>query len=332
MRWKGLRRVASSPWTPFLVFLGLFGTYYAYRQLPTDGLQVPTYELRGDVLVRGNPFMREVALTFDDGPYGETTVQILDALKEQDVRATFFVVGKHVEARPDLVRRMLLDGHEVGNHTYSHPRLPELTLLQARDELNRCEAAFVAATGSHMNLMRPPGMQYNGDVLRLAQDLGYVTIHGDVVAADYLPVDPEVIVARVMRQVDNGSVIVLHDSPNTVQALPTILERLTARGYRFVTTTQMLSRLPRPVVLASNAGTVLLAECAELEVKPVVKASRKRSRKRQRIVAPAAPKMPFDASTWDGEPPPVAERRESSSFSVAYLFFSPNLSDSPLMQ
>ena len=316
MRWKGLRRVASSPWTPFLVFLGLFGSYYAYRQLRAVAVGDLTYELRGDLLVRGNPSLREVALTFDDGPYGETTEQILDALKERGAQATFFVIGVHVEARPELIRRMLLDGHEVGNHTYSHPRLPELTLAQARQELVQCEAAFVAATGSQMNLMRPPGMRYNDDVLRLAQDLGYATIHWNVAAGDYVPVNPEAIVARVMQQATNGSVILLHDSPDTAKALPTILQRLTEQGYRFVTTTQMLSRLPRPVVLASNAGTVLIAENTEPEVKPVVTTPRRRLKKKRRFIEPATPKMPIDASTWDGEAPPEVEQRESSTSSV----------------
>ncbi|MCH8979994.1 MAG: polysaccharide deacetylase family protein, partial [Armatimonadetes bacterium] len=291
MSGKGLRRLVASPWTPFLVFLGLFGSYYAYRQVRAVELGERTYELRGDLLVRGNPGLREVALTFDDGPYGETTVQILDALMEHGAQATFFVVGRHVEARPELIRRMLTDGHEVGNHTYSHPRLPSLTLVQARQELELCEAAFVAATGSHMNLMRPPGMRYNDDVLRLAQDMGYSTIHWNVVAGDYLPVEPAEIVARVMRQVDNGSVILLHDSPDTALALPTILRRLTEQGYRFVTTTQMLSRLPRPVVLATNAGTVLIAESTEPEVEPAVNAPRRRSLKKRRFVEPTAPKM-----------------------------------------
>ena len=316
IRRMGLRRVASSPWTPFLVFLGLFGSYYAYRQLRVVAGIDQTYELRGDLLVRGNPNLREVALTFDDGPYGETTEQILDALKEGGAQATFFVTGVHVEARPELVRRMLLDGHEVGNHTYSHPRLPELTLAQARQELVQCEEAFVAATGSHMNLMRPPGMRYNDDILRLAQDLGYATIHWNVAAGDYLPVDPDEIVARVMRQATNGSVILLHDSPDTAKALPTILQRLTEQGYRFITTTQMLSRLPRPVVLASNAGTVLIAESTEPEVEPVAKTPPRRLKKKRRFVEPTAPKMPFDASTWEGESPPKAERRESSTLSV----------------
>lgn len=309
----GLRKVIGSPWTPFLVFLGLFGSYYAFRQARAVSFGDKTYELRGDLLVRGNPGLREIALTFDDGPYGETTVQILDALQKHGVPATFFVVGMHVEARPELVRRMLLDGHEVGNHTFSHPRLPSLTLLQAREELDLCEAAFVAATGSYMNLMRPPGMQYNDDVLRLAQDMGYATIHWNVVAGDYLPVSPEEIVARVMRQVDNGSVILLHDSPDTARALPAILQRLTDEGYRFVTTTQMLSRLPRPVVLASNAGTVLIAEP---EVEPAVSAPRRRTRKKPPAVVPFLPKKPVDASSWDGESPPEIRRSAGGSVSA----------------
>lgn len=316
MRWKGLRRFASSPWTPFLVFLGLFGSYYAYRQLRVVSGIDQTYELRGDLLVRGNPSLKEVALTFDDGPYGDSTVQILDALQEFDAVATFFVVGKHIETRPELIRRMLLDGHEVGNHTYSHPRLPDISLDAAREELSKCEEAFVAATGSYMNLMRPPGMQYNDDVLRLAQNMGYATIHWNVVAGDYVKIDPAAIVARVMQQVNNGSVILLHDSPDTAQALPTILQRLKDEGYRFVTTTQMLSRLPRPVVLASNAGTVLVAENVEPEEKPIAHTPRRRSTKKRTVTSEASPKLPFDELTWEGGTPPQIDKREGKTYST----------------
>lgn len=213
---------------------------------------VATYELRDDILVHGNADLKEVALTFDDGPT-DTTRDLLDALKNHEARATFFVVGKQVERFPGLVRRMMDEGHEVGNHSFHHPRLDNLALSQIRDEIAACDRAVLKATGAHMNLFRPPGMRYDEVVLRATQDLGYVTVHWNVAAKDFQDQEPSAIRDRVLNTVRPGSVILLHGHPDTVRALPAILDGLRERGYRLVTVSQMLSRLPRPVYVRSNA-------------------------------------------------------------------------------
>ncbi len=264
-----------------------------------------TYDLGSDMLVSGNPNLKEVCLTFDDGPHKGSMDEILACLRENHVRATFFVVGSQVDRQPSLVRQMLAEGHEVGNHTYTHKRLNQMSLTSARQELAACEASVWRATGAKMTLMRPPGMEFNNNVLSLARDMGYVTIHWNVVAADYVKIDPKIIIQRVLKQTSNGSVILLHDSPDTAKALPEILKALKSQGYSFVTTTQMLARLPRPVVVASNAFHIPQQQAQQ--VKEVVASKQKKVEKTTRVSKQksgwqdkSVRKELVDAPVWDG--------------------------------
>ncbi len=294
------------------VVLALLGGYFGVKRLspPLDLRQ--TYELGGDLLVHGNPTLKEVAITFDDGPYGATTRDILQTLKDNEVSATFFVVGKHVDERPELVRKIMSDGHEVGNHTYTHPRLTQITHGQAKDELEMCEKAVFNATGSHMNLMRPPGMNFDDGLLSLAQDMGYTTIHWNALAGDYVPVEPEMIVKRVLWQVQPGSVILLHDSPDTARALPELIRRLKADGYRFVTVTQMLARLPRPVFLASNAGKVSVQDAPVVQPMPNKRLAPQR-RGVKKVVPTRTNRPLVDDPVWDGARNDSGDESEASA-------------------
>lgn len=266
-----------------------------------------TFALDVNMLVSGNPGLQEVCLTFDDGPHPESMTKILDVLKSEGVHASFFVVGKVVDKHPELVRRMMAEGHEVGNHTYTHKRLNQMPIESARQEIAACAASVKRATGADMTLLRPPGMEYNNAVLHLTQDLGYVTCHWNVVAGDYVSLPPTLVAQRVMAQVKPGAVVLLHDSPDTALALRTIIRSLKAQKYRFVTATQMLARLPRPVIVASNAYAVRTQTLVAKAVtpKPVVRkrvvgtpmTGAKPTAKARTEKAPVV-----DAPVWDGAP------------------------------
>lgn len=247
-----------------------------------NGARSPkTYGLRDDILIRGNPDLREVALTFDDGPRPEIVRGILDTLGRFGARSTFFVVGSQVERSPAIVRRMMNEGHEVGNHSHSHPRLDGMEEAEIRRELVACDKAVFKATGAHTNLFRPPGMRYDDTVVDAAQALGYVTVHWNVAAKDFTPVAPELVSARILDRVRPGSVILLHAQEDTAKALPAILATLKQRGYRFVTVSQMLSRLPRPVYVKTNAyGAV-----ARVEADSAPPRARQSKEPRKRIVS-----------------------------------------------
>ena len=234
------------------------------RANPNEGL----FDALDGLFKRGPRTERTLVLTFDDGPHPDSAETLLDTLRDLDVRATFFVVGERVKARPALVRRMLAEGHEVGNHTEDHARLHDLPDARVSEELRQCEADVRKATGHAMTLMRPPGMRFTPSVLRIARALGYVTVDYNNVAGDYVPnggvsdltpeeaeaygLQPSVLVERVERQFKPGTIILLHDNPVTVSAVPEIVARARAQGYRFVTTAEMLASLPDPVRIVAN--------------------------------------------------------------------------------
>src|SRR2546423_1609257 len=212
------------------------------------------YDSQFDRLIHGNRSLKEVALTIDDGPHTPTGDQLLDILKREDIRATFFIVGIKMKERPDLVKRMIAEGHEVANHTYDHQRLAALRPDQIRREINDNDINFYRITGRHLDLLRPPGVNYNEKVLRIAKELGYQTILENVASKDFDDQTPDFIVDRTLRRVENGSIILLHDDrESTVMALPRIIDELKQEGYRFVTVSQMLARLPKPIMIATNA-------------------------------------------------------------------------------
>jgi peptidoglycan/xylan/chitin deacetylase (PgdA/CDA1 family) len=206
-----------------------------------------------EALEQGNPGRREIALTIDDGPHDPIARQLLDILRAEDVRATFFVVGKRVREHPGVVARMVNEGHEVGSHTATHRRLDTLSDVMIRAQLLGCEAAVASACGRRMNLLRPPGARYNAATARIAEEGGYRLVGWTVAAKDFVEVPSDLIVDRVLASVTNGSIILLHDDyPETVTALPRILRALKRQGYKFITVSEMLGRLSPPIRVERN--------------------------------------------------------------------------------
>ncbi len=210
---------------------------------------------------RGNRANHEVCLTFDDGPHPQSCQAILDTLKKYDAKASFFLVGKRIKEHPELAKAILDQGFEVGNHTQDHLRLDTLKPNQVKNELINCEINFYRATGAHMHLFRPPGMRFNDDIMATVNQMGYTTIGWDIGAKDFIGAplkgktqSPQLIADSVLKQLDDGVIILLHDNPDTASALPQILEKLKADGYKMLDSTQMMAHLPKPVVIESNAG------------------------------------------------------------------------------
>ncbi|MEI8312578.1 MAG: polysaccharide deacetylase family protein, partial [Verrucomicrobiota bacterium] len=193
----------------------------------------------------------EVALTFDDGPSPDWTPDILDILKAKGVKATFFVLGSEAERHPELVRRIVAEGHEIGNHTFTHPNLAESPPALIRLELNATQRLLESLTGRSTTLFRPP---YNADSrpsnieelvpIGIAQSLGYMTILENVDPKDWEKPDKNQLVERVKTELPNGNIILLHDGGGdrsaTVAALPEILDYLKERGNRPVLISDLL--------------------------------------------------------------------------------------------
>lgn len=208
------------------------------------------YHSSEGMLVHGNRNLREVALTFDDGPHPESRPRILDALKRFHAHATFFDVGVNMARHPELVRRTVAEGNEEANHSENHFYLPDLPTDQRHREINDPDITCFAITGRHLRLLRPPGMRYNPSVLSDVRRLGYVVVGYTTAAKDADATDPapvEVIAQRTLGRIENGSILLLHDYPTTAAALPEILATLHARGYSCISVSEMLDHLPEPV-------------------------------------------------------------------------------------
>ncbi|SHM67758.1 polysaccharide deacetylase family sporulation protein PdaB [Caldanaerovirga acetigignens] len=209
------------------------------------------FGVQKDLIRHGPGHFKYVAITFDDGPDPLYTPQILDILKEKDVRATFFLIGKNAQQYPEIAKRITKEGHTIGNHTYSHKSLIPLSAAATRKEIKRGEEAIFKATGIRPTLFRPPRGVYSTYALKFLRQERYTVVLWDVSAMDWAELPPQSIVSNVLRHVRPGSIILFHDSgdivsfkggdrTNTVKALPLVIDELKAQGYDFVTVDEMI--------------------------------------------------------------------------------------------
>ncbi len=186
-----------------------------------------------------------IALTFDDGPHPKRTGEILDILSEFGVKATFFVIGKNAQLYPRILKRIASEGHEIGNHTFSHMVSDRADSAALTDELKRTEKLIFEITGKKPTLFRPPTGYCNRVTLDSARELGYKIIVWTVDTKDWAHSSRQSIVENVTRNATSGSIILMHDfiagdSP-TPSALRSIIPTLLAQGYEFVTVSDLLS-------------------------------------------------------------------------------------------
>ncbi|BFO16676.1 polysaccharide deacetylase family protein [Streptomyces sp. KM77-8] len=172
-----------------------------------------------------------IALTFDAGP-SEHSARLLDILKEEQVPATFFLLGKrHIDTYPELVKRMADEGHEVASHTWTHRRLTELSPDEIREELEHTNTEIERLTGRRPTLMRPPQGRTDDTVHDISRELGLSEVLWSVTAKDYQTTDSDLITERVLAQSSRDGIILLHDLyDGTVPAVPGIIAELKKRG------------------------------------------------------------------------------------------------------
>jgi peptidoglycan/xylan/chitin deacetylase (PgdA/CDA1 family) len=206
----------------------------------------PSAQRWGRGFHRGPRGRQQVALTFDDGP-SESTEAILEALRRQQVEATFFFCGQNVERLPEIARRVRQFGHEIGNHSYSHPYLLALGAPRVRAEVESAQRAIEAATGVSPRLFRPPYGLRAPSLGRALASLHLTAVSWTVIGNDW-KLDAGRIADRVIRGVDDGAIICLHDGDRirphanrheTARALDRIIPALRQRGFSFVTAGQM---------------------------------------------------------------------------------------------
>ena len=202
----------------------------------------------GHEILANEHLPKVVALTFDDGPHPVYTPKILEILRRYKVKATFFLIGERVEQFPQIAQQIVSEGHEVGNHTYSHPNdLPREDWNKVRLEIEKCSAAIERVTGVRPKFFRPPRGFLNYKVLTLAQIEGYTVVFWTVSADHKDAPTPKAMANRVLKLVHPGAIILMHDGRipsrwKDVKALPLIIEGLQKRGYKFVTVSELFKR------------------------------------------------------------------------------------------
>ncbi|MEG4805218.1 polysaccharide deacetylase family protein [Microcoleus sp. ARI1-B5] len=185
---------------------------------------------------------KAIALTFDDGPWPTTTRQILDILKKNNIKATFFWVGRYLQTYPELGKQVAASGHAIGNHTWNHQYIKYNEDGAAR-EIDRTSSLIEELTGVKTSMFRPPGGILNNGLAAYAQKKNYAVIMWSADSLDWRTATQS-LMDNVMRQANSGGIVLMHDGggnrSRTVEALPDIIARLRKEGYQFVTVPELL--------------------------------------------------------------------------------------------
>ena len=237
-----------------LVLVCSFLAYYHFKK-PTEVPQIAEnrfkrgHNIPGKLYWAGSSQDKEIALTFDDGPEEEWTPKILDILKQKNVKATFFVVGKQVQKYPEMLRRINADGHVIGDHTFDHVDLTKLDAQQVDQEIEKCAELVHEIIGKTPNLVRPPYGFHNETVDNVVYSKGRIIVLWSLDTKDWTGLDAAIVKAKILPKMQNGFIVLQHDGDNkklggSVQALPDIIDELKAQGYTFVTIPELLDTEP----------------------------------------------------------------------------------------
>ncbi len=230
-----------------------------------------------------------IALTFDDGPSPETTPKLLKILAERNIKATFFVLGTHATANPDILRSQIAAGHEVGNHSWNHPQLTKIKLEAADKQIEDTSAAIQNATGVKPIYLRPPyGSMTPALQHHISEKYGISTIYWSVDPLDWKIRDPQSVYDQIMKQVKPGAIVLAHDiHATTVAAMPRLLDALIAKGYKFVTVSELIAMEKPATAKVASATPVAAPAPAPVKKKPQAQ-SPSQSQSPQRPKPPAA--------------------------------------------
>ncbi|MGI6704150.1 MAG: polysaccharide deacetylase family protein [Clostridia bacterium] len=184
---------------------------------------------------------KKIAISFDAAYGDQYTPQILDILDGYNVKTTFFLVGFWIDKYGEVLEEIHRRGHEIGNHSTTHPQMSKLTVEEIKKELETTAEKIKAVTGKDPILFRPPFGDYNNKVIETAQQLGYYSIQWDVDSLDWKEFGVEPVVDRVLKRVNNGSIVLFHNNAKYVaDFLPIILDRLIKEGYTIVPVSQLI--------------------------------------------------------------------------------------------
>ena len=195
-------------------------------------------EVSENAVTKENADAPKVALTFDDGPHAKYTGELLDGLKERNVKASFFLIGQYAKEEPELVERIKREGHLIGNHTYHHVNLTRLSRKEAKKELTETDRIISNITGEHVAYMRPPFGEWHED---LEVEMEVLPVMWTVDPLDWTTENVDEIVNKVVTDIDENDIILLHDCyGSSVKAALRIVDTLKGEGFEFVTADEIL--------------------------------------------------------------------------------------------
>src|SRR5215831_4100018 len=203
-----------------------------------------------------------IAMTFDDGPSATLTPKLLDLLAAHHIKATFFVIGENVAEHPEIVARAAREGHEIANHSWSHPNFAKMSQESVRSQLQRTDDAIKNAIGKSPTLLRPPyGSITEREKRWIHDEFGYDIILWDVDPLDWKRPGPAVVRNRILKETGPGSIVLSHDiHPGTIEAMPSTFDELEAKGFKFVTVSELIDmatpETPHPKAEAAEKTAV----------------------------------------------------------------------------
>ncbi len=223
----------------FYGVIGLFAIGAMY-------IQVAELISSGPIAIAGTRTERKVvALTFDHSWGNKFTPSILDTLKQNNTKVTFFIMGPWAQKYQEVAKRMVADGHEIASHGYRHQNYGDMTREWVKEDIEKSHALIKEVTGVDAKLIRPPNGHYSQESLKVTDELGYKTIIWNIDSLDWKNPGRDVIIERVMKRLKPGGIILMHasDTPvQTAEALPILLEKIKAQGYEIVTVGQLLDQ------------------------------------------------------------------------------------------
>ncbi len=220
---------------------------YAAKYFPCSKISDYSYDEDCDIIVANRNASKQIALTFDDGPCKLYTQEILEILSEYNAKATFFVIGQNAEKFPELIKLEKENGHEIGNHTYSHPEMRKITVEQFEEEITKTQQILKEITGEYPVLFRPPGGYLSNSIVEKISSNNCRTVlwswRQDT--RDWEKPKADVIVNNVISNIKDGDIILFHDyntkGSTTPEALRKLLPKLRDMGYEFVTVSELVS-------------------------------------------------------------------------------------------